>query len=290
MEETLYNTLKVKEDAPPEIIRAAYKALSGMYHPDKNSSAEANELMQKINGAYRILRDPEMRARYDESLRKTRAQAAEQQRPRESPKAASAEKIIKPIASSTFFAWSSWLPIIVGVIAVKLLGFVGALSAMGLYYWVKPRKGSGIASIAAIVGGSAAAIAAATLLHVQQPGQQVASVPQAPAMMQPTVQQPQVEDRIDPPAHVPSAQEMHMQRIYEAHPDAYEIFRSSNFAYWLERTPKFKNTPSDGTTQEIIDMFSSYKRAQTAIEREIRQKNDAAAEALSRQYEPVYPR
>ena len=76
MEETLYNTLKVKEDAPPEIIRAAYKALSGMYHPDKNNSPGANELMQKINDAYRILRDPEMRAQHDESLRKTIAPSA----------------------------------------------------------------------------------------------------------------------------------------------------------------------------------------------------------------------
>lgn len=177
MEETLYNTLKVEEDAPPEIIRAAYKVLSGMYHPDKNSSAEANELMQKINNAYRILRDPEMRARYDESLRKARGQATEQQQPPESSKPAPAQETAKPRASKTSSVWSSWLPIILCVIAGKLLGLVGALSAIGVYYWVKPRKGAGVASIAAIVGSLATTLAVAAFLQVQQPALDIEKSP-----------------------------------------------------------------------------------------------------------------
>lgn len=50
--ETLYDTLQVKENAPPEIIRAAYKALSNMFHPDKNPGDEAAAgMMQRINAA-----------------------------------------------------------------------------------------------------------------------------------------------------------------------------------------------------------------------------------------------
>ena len=73
--QTLYEVLKVQEDAPIEVIRAAYKVLSSKYHPDKNpGDSEASEMMQKINRAYNILRDPEARARYDAALKRTRDQ------------------------------------------------------------------------------------------------------------------------------------------------------------------------------------------------------------------------
>ena len=74
MGETLYDILKIREDAPPELIRAAYKTLSSMHHPDKNpDDLTASEAMKRINSAYRILRDPESRARYDKALQKMRA-------------------------------------------------------------------------------------------------------------------------------------------------------------------------------------------------------------------------
>lgn len=73
--QTLYDVLKVQEDAPLEVIRAAYKVLSSKYHPDKNpGDSAASEMMQKINRAYSILRDPEARARYDAALKRTRDQ------------------------------------------------------------------------------------------------------------------------------------------------------------------------------------------------------------------------
>ena len=73
--QTLYDVLKVQEDAPLEVIRAAYKVLSSKYHPDKNpGDTSAAEMMQKINRAYNILRDPEARARYDAALKSTRDQ------------------------------------------------------------------------------------------------------------------------------------------------------------------------------------------------------------------------
>ncbi|WP_319000284.1 MULTISPECIES: J domain-containing protein [Burkholderia cepacia complex] len=65
---THYDVLRVTRDAPPEVIRAAYKALSQKWHPDKNSSPEAGALMQSINDAYAVLSDPSMRADYDRTL------------------------------------------------------------------------------------------------------------------------------------------------------------------------------------------------------------------------------
>ena len=105
----------------------------------------------------------------------------------------------------------------------------------------------------------------------------------------------QPEKKIEPPQPpAPSAQEVHMQEIYAAHPDANEIYRSTEFGRWLTRTPKFKHVPTDGTTQEVIDMFSAFKRRSKAenqrLDQEIERRNEAAAEALSRQYAPTYPR
>lgn len=63
-----YKILNIREGAPQEVIRAAYKALSMVYHPDRNGSVDANEVMQKINVAYSVLSVPEKRKAYDRIL------------------------------------------------------------------------------------------------------------------------------------------------------------------------------------------------------------------------------
>jgi hypothetical protein len=53
--------------APQEVIRAAYKALSQKYHPDKNPGDEkAARIMAILNTAYGILSDPVRRKEHDE--------------------------------------------------------------------------------------------------------------------------------------------------------------------------------------------------------------------------------
>lgn len=64
---THYDNLKVARNAPPEVIRAAYKTLSQKYHPDRNgNSADAIRVIQLINSAYTVLSDPEKRREHDE--------------------------------------------------------------------------------------------------------------------------------------------------------------------------------------------------------------------------------
>ena len=63
-----YKILNVRSDASQEVIRAAYKALSMIYHPDRNSSQDANKRMQDLNLAYSVLSDHEKRMEYDRSL------------------------------------------------------------------------------------------------------------------------------------------------------------------------------------------------------------------------------
>lgn len=65
---THYDTLKVSKEAPPEVIRAAFKSLSQKYHPDRNSHPDAIRIMQSINDAYATLSNPIKRAEYDKWL------------------------------------------------------------------------------------------------------------------------------------------------------------------------------------------------------------------------------
>jgi hypothetical protein len=64
---THYDNLKVARKAPQEVIRAAYKALSQKYHPDKNPGDEkAARIMAVVNSAYDTLSDPVRRKEHDD--------------------------------------------------------------------------------------------------------------------------------------------------------------------------------------------------------------------------------
>jgi hypothetical protein len=61
-----YDNLKVARDAPPEVIRAAYRRLSQKFHPDRNrGNTESEEVMKLINTAYHVLSDPVRRQAHD---------------------------------------------------------------------------------------------------------------------------------------------------------------------------------------------------------------------------------
>jgi DnaJ-class molecular chaperone len=60
-----YKVLQVDPEADQEVITAAYRKLALKYHPDTNSSAEAEEMMKLLSRAYAVISDPQERARYD---------------------------------------------------------------------------------------------------------------------------------------------------------------------------------------------------------------------------------
>lgn len=63
---THYDNLKVARDAPPEVIRAAYKTLCHKFHPDRHSDSDkATHTFQLINTAYEVLSDPARRLHHD---------------------------------------------------------------------------------------------------------------------------------------------------------------------------------------------------------------------------------
>ncbi len=65
-----YGRLKVAPDAPPEVIRAAYKALVQKYHPDRHHGSVRHEVvLAALNKAQDVLLDPERRAAHDQWIR-----------------------------------------------------------------------------------------------------------------------------------------------------------------------------------------------------------------------------
>lgn len=63
---THYDNLKVARNAPPEVIRAAYKTLSQKFHPDRNpGNSEAARIMSIINSSYEVLSNPIKRHEHD---------------------------------------------------------------------------------------------------------------------------------------------------------------------------------------------------------------------------------
>ena len=71
---TYYATLGLAPNAPPEVIRAAFKALALIYHPDKTFELPAADraahgaVFRKIQGAFDVLSNPNMKAAYDAEL------------------------------------------------------------------------------------------------------------------------------------------------------------------------------------------------------------------------------
>lgn len=71
---THYDNLKVARNAPPEVIRAAYKTLSQKYHPDRNpNNPDAVRIIKIINSAYEVLSDPRKRQEHDEWIAREEA-------------------------------------------------------------------------------------------------------------------------------------------------------------------------------------------------------------------------
>jgi DnaJ-class molecular chaperone len=63
---THYDNLKVTRNAPPEVIRAAYKTLCQKFHPDRNPGNEsAKQTFLLIRTAYETLSDPQKRKIHD---------------------------------------------------------------------------------------------------------------------------------------------------------------------------------------------------------------------------------
>jgi len=62
----IYEVLQVRSDAHQLVVRAAYRALAGLYHPDLNSENSVGPIAE-LNAAYARIRTADLRRVYDGS-------------------------------------------------------------------------------------------------------------------------------------------------------------------------------------------------------------------------------
>lgn len=62
-----YAIFGVSEKASYKEIRHAYRGLARKYHPDRNNSSFAEEMIKKINAAFEVLSDETKRSQYNRS-------------------------------------------------------------------------------------------------------------------------------------------------------------------------------------------------------------------------------
>ncbi|QUC65309.1 DnaJ domain-containing protein [Nitrosopumilus sp. K4] len=60
-----YEVLEISQDATQEEIKKQYRALAKKLHPDKTKEKQTEEIMIKINEAYEVLSNQELREKYD---------------------------------------------------------------------------------------------------------------------------------------------------------------------------------------------------------------------------------
>ena len=64
-ERDAYEVLQVHPKADAVVIRAAYRALAAIYHPDRDGSQAGTRRMGELNAAYDKVRSPDRRTLYD---------------------------------------------------------------------------------------------------------------------------------------------------------------------------------------------------------------------------------
>src|SRR5512142_1895250 len=60
-----YAVLQVVPTAHDHVLKAAYRALASLYHPDHNPDPAAHKRMVELNKAWKMVSSPKKRAAYD---------------------------------------------------------------------------------------------------------------------------------------------------------------------------------------------------------------------------------
>jgi curved DNA-binding protein CbpA len=94
---THYANLRVTRNAPPEVIRAAYKALMQKHHPDRHpGDADAERIVRLLNEAYTVLNDPEQRAQHDAWIAQQKEGRLREQLHQLGRSGSAAAKVVRP--------------------------------------------------------------------------------------------------------------------------------------------------------------------------------------------------
>lgn len=153
---THYQTLGVNPHADLSRIRRAFIANSRRNHPDLGSAAEREtrtSQMRKINAAYRVLRDPNLRAAYDLSLTEASQSSSPRTDVADTPVHTAAAD--KPATHQTPVSTDDWIEI--------ASGFAREAISTPIRRWVSLIA---LSLAAAIVGGVGLGISVAVIIAI----------------------------------------------------------------------------------------------------------------------------
>src|SRR5438874_3612824 len=140
----LYRTLSVEPQADPEAIRAAYRRMARVYHPDLTTDPSAAERMRVINAAYAVLSDPRRRAAYD-ARRAYTVLSVPAVRPAPASRAASYSAAPQAVASPAAASQRTVdVPIVVlcVILVLTVLATVALAALPGQQSFLTSRRGS----------------------------------------------------------------------------------------------------------------------------------------------------
>jgi hypothetical protein len=140
----LYEELGVARDASRDEIAAAYRARAKELHPDTRPvDADAADRFARVGTAYRVLSDPEERARYDRSLADPEAAPIWAPPPSTVP---ATEPAKRPRLSRKGARWCAW-----GGTALIVLGMAVGVFVFSLQRHDADLRAHGIATTAVVV-------------------------------------------------------------------------------------------------------------------------------------------
>ena len=159
---THYEVLQVMPAASMPVIKASYRALIQQYHPDRYRPVdEAERITKRLNEAYRVLSDVDLRAAYDGFLA-GQSGTAHANGPAPAPKDPPQQDRAAP-EKKALFDWSFWLWCVAFFVLAKLFGFLAVGLSMAAFHLLR-HFGRGAQFAGATVAGVGAILLSAYLL------------------------------------------------------------------------------------------------------------------------------
>lgn len=303
-----YETLNISENAPQEVVRAAFKALAQKFHPDKSAgSPEAEQLMKAINEAYHTLGDVKRREQYDDQLLRSRqnyrTQSTSQPPPPPPPspppsqKSSPAEEdgqVTAIKSKKSNFDASFWLSCIVSFATYKLFGLIGGISCFAIYYILQEKIGKLQAGVIGLTSGILIATGAGLLITKNSNSPPTQPTAQDYAPNTPIKPLENITPSIQAPTDNNKQQEdAHFAEINRQNPDFKQVINSKEFSDWfykgsVEEINERKRIYQSGTAQEVNLMLGAYKKYEIKLKKEQAVINSLASVKYRLAYSP-YP-
>jgi hypothetical protein len=148
----LYEELGVARDASREEIAAAYRARAKALHPDtRPAEVDATERFARVGAAYRVLSDPEERARYDASTLAPPAPTRAQPTPAPAPPAPAPSVAAPPAPKRPRLSRKAARWCVIGGPALIVLGLVAGTFVFSLQQHDADLRTHGVATTAVVV-------------------------------------------------------------------------------------------------------------------------------------------